>query len=61
MNYGKQTKIALKKNSRTLFAVRYKFFFLFLLTLAWMFDIVVRSPNLKFPDNRPFTEMHHAK
>lgn len=62
MNYGKQTKIALKKNYRaSCNGVRSKFFLLLLLTLALMFDIVVRSPSLKFPDNQPFTEIHYAK
>ena len=60
MNYGKQTTIS-KKNSHLSFAVRYKFFFLLILTVALMFDVITRPSSLKLLDNQPFPKMHNGE
>ncbi len=61
MIYRKSEAIAPKKNYQISCAVRYKFFFLLLLTLALMFDIVIRPPSTNLLDDRSFIEIAQVK
>ncbi len=61
MKQRRQTAILSKKNSKISLAVRYKFFFLLLLTLALMFDTVSRQSSPELFDNRSLPEVPAAR
>ncbi|MDJ0575594.1 MAG: hypothetical protein QNJ65_10565 [Xenococcaceae cyanobacterium MO_234.B1] len=50
-----------EKNPKISLAVRHKFLILLLLTLALMFDIVVRQPSSKLLDRQSLPEMPAAR
>ncbi|MEM8831170.1 MAG: hypothetical protein AAGE96_17695 [Cyanobacteria bacterium P01_G01_bin.19] len=57
MKQVKPTAILPKKNLKISLAVRYKFFLLLVLTLALIFDVVVRPPSSKLFDYQSLPEM----
>ena len=56
MIYQKQKIIAPKKNQKISIAVRSKFLFLLFLTIALIFDVVIRPPNYKLLENQSVRE-----
>ena len=61
MKPEKQTATLPKKNYKISLAVRSKFFLLLLISLALIFDEIVRPPSLKLFNNQSSSEVPVAK